>query len=231
MWHLDWQQRTSKLLTASVPTLCQAVALIKGGPIDAHFYAICGISFFRHELIIVTEKTFRKYTTLLRDPKFCRKHHGKVSTVGTQLLFGSNIVGDFRFLMQHNFVSRSKSFRLFYSFFFDHDFHLEQRSHMLLLQRCTITYTAMEKMTSLIRASGCDARTHTHSLSLTHTQRACNVNAPERMKDRVGCFSSSCIQVDQPHCFCYGEGSGTYHAIELKTESQASWSDPSAGDM
>ena len=53
---------------------------------------------------------------------------------------------------------------------------------MLLLQRCTITYTAMEEMTALIRRSGCDAHTH------THTQRAQNVNAPERMKDGVGLF-------------------------------------------
>lgn len=67
VWYLDWQQRTSKLFTASVPTLCQAVALTKRGPIYAHFNAICGISSPQTWTLLV-DKTFRKCTTFIRDP-------------------------------------------------------------------------------------------------------------------------------------------------------------------
>lgn len=89
VWHLDWQQRTSKLFPASLPTPCQAVALIKGGPNYAHFYAIRGISFHRHGLFFffcVTDKTFRKMHHSLWS-QFGRRCCGKTSTVGTQLLF------------------------------------------------------------------------------------------------------------------------------------------------
>lgn len=116
MWHLDWQQRTSKLFTASVPTLCQAVALIKGGPIYAHFYAICGISLLKHELLCNRHnmKKINKVHHSSLWSQFCRGYHGNAFRVGTLLLLLmlGPLNHSWGFWMQLNvFVSRSKSCR------------------------------------------------------------------------------------------------------------------------
>lgn len=168
----------------------------------------------------VTDKTFRKYTTLLCDPKFCRGFHGKASTVGTQLLF--------RFALLNN------SWGFWFDFWCNTIILLVDPTPLLLfcfstmtfIFRAKIPHAAPSKVHHHIHVDGGDdstdqdewlrcAHTYTHThTARAHTQRAHNLNAPERMKDRVGCFSSfSCIQVDQLHCFCYRGGSGTYHAI------------------
>ena len=134
VWHLDWQQRTSKLFPASVPTPCQAVALIKGGPNYAHFYAIRGISFHRHGLFLffffITDKTFRKNAPLcvipIR-PQMLRQNVNSGHAAAVRVR--SNIVGGFWFLvfMQHILLVDPNPLHLpmlfAFCFFSQHDFH------------------------------------------------------------------------------------------------------------
>lgn len=124
LWYLDWQQRTSKHFTASVPILCQAVALIRGGSVNAHFYAIRGISFPTHQLF-GADKTFGKCTT----PFFCDPNSAADMTAvdGGHMAavpLCSIIVGSFglRFGCNMIFLLVDPN-PLHVFFFFDHDFH------------------------------------------------------------------------------------------------------------
>lgn len=100
VWHLDWQQRTSKLFPASLPTPCQAVALIKGGPNYAHFYAIRGISFHRHGLFffLCNRQNIQKNAPLFVipiRPQMLRQNVNSGHAAAVRVR--SNIVGDIGF--------------------------------------------------------------------------------------------------------------------------------------
>ena len=139
-------------------------------------------------------------------------------------------------------VSRSKPFTssdaFCFLFFFPAwlSFFLEPRSHMLVPSKLHCHIQADEGDDTR-RTSGCDMHTHTHTPTRTHahTQLVHNTNAPERMKDRVGCSFPSFFHVFRliNHAVSVIEGgSGTYHAIGvLKQSHRLLWSDVSAEDV
>ena len=187
VWHLDWQQRTSKLFPASVPTPCQAVALIKGGPNYAHFYAIRGISFHRRGLFLsfffffYNRQNIQKKCTTLCDPNSAtdvaaKRQQWARSCCSCSLKHSWGILV-FGFYATY-IVSRSKPFTssdaFCFLFFFPAwlSFFLEPRSHMLVPSKLHCHIQADEGDDTR-RTSGCDMHTHTHThpraLTRTHS--------------------------------------------------------------